>query len=153
MAVWLSDNEVDFILQQGQLQVIEEPLWRVQGGSLKMTAPVANSQDLDLQLVATSNPRTGRYSFGLIYPAANQALRRYCSSGMHRNPGERRSSIRGPHKHNWSAATEDHVAYVPTDITADTISGRARQFLQECRVTCTVDIPEPPEGPASQLSF
>jgi len=57
LAIWLQDNEVEYIIQHGQLQIIEEPVWRHQGGNIKLSAPIANSQDLDLVLVATWNPR------------------------------------------------------------------------------------------------
>lgn len=153
MASWLTDEEVKYTLEHGQLQLSTDLSWRTQGRSFKLIATVANAQDLELLLVATMNPRTDRFSFSLCYPSANQALRRFCSRGVHKNPGERRASINGKHKHTWDARTEDHAAYVPTDITSTLIVEALGQFLAECHVVVNVGIPDPPDELPRQLGF
>jgi hypothetical protein len=152
VAAWLTDAEIEFVLSNGQLEIADEGLWRREQSRLKFTVGVGNNQDVDLMLSVILNPKTNKFTFALYYPAANQALRRYCSRGGHRNPGSGELVV-GQHKHGWQAATEDRVAYVPPDITEQDIVGALRQFLAECNVTIRVEPPPPPAGAGEQLSF
>ena len=153
MAGSLSEAEVQYVLSQGQLQLAQDVSWRRQGQGFKFTVPVGNSQDLDLMLTGYWNPRGGKFSFTLYYPAGNQPLRRYCSRGTHRNPGPQGEILAGSHKHEWRDVGEDRVAHVPPDITAQDVTGALRQFLAECQAAILVDLPDPPERQDEQLVF
>jgi len=110
-------------------------------GDWIMRTPVLADEQMPLTWYARFNPRTGNYTSILFWQQIN--LRRLDIGKRHHNPDCR--DIGRIHKHRWTEAARNHVAYEPEEMSQnDDVLTTLQKFLAECGIALRVSLRHPP---------
>ena len=128
-----SEADVFALLQQGAVLKGEFRWRRVDEYRWRAEAPLSDTyEDARVKVVGTYNERVHNLSYTLVW--AHCRVRSLDVNGPpHRNPDGTRMPT--PHKHRWTDAHRDRVAYIQTDITpTGTLEQIFREFLNESNI-------------------
>ena len=137
----LTEAEAERILQLPKW-VEAEPEWRQnENGDWTARVPVLATEQMTLEWYARFNPRTDNYTSILFWHRIN--LRRLDVGKIHHNPDCQ--NVGRIHKHGWTDAVHDHIAYEPLEISSnEDVSTTLKKFLLECRIELRVVLRNPP---------
>jgi len=137
----LTEAEAERILQLPKW-IDTEPQWQQnEYGDWIMRVPVLADEQVPLEWYARFNPRTGNYTSILFWQRIN--LRRLDVGKLHHNPDCQ--NVGRIHKHCWTDAARNHVAYEPAEMARnDEVMTTLQKFLAECGITLRVALRNPP---------
>jgi hypothetical protein len=146
----LTEAEAERILHLPKW-VDTELQWRQnENGDWIMRAPVLADEQIPLTWYVRFNPRTGNYTSILFWQQIN--LRRLDVGKRHHNPDCR--DVGRMHKHRWTDAVRDHMAYEPGEMSQqDDVGTTLQKFLAECEVALRVPLYNPPAASQRDLGL
>ncbi len=119
-------------------------------GDWMMRVPVLANEQLPLQWYVRFNPRTGNYTAILFWQHIN--LQRLDVGKRHHNPDCQ--DVGHIHKHRWTDAAQNRVAYEPEEMSRDDDAMTTLQkFPAECGITLRVALHNPPHGSQRDLGL
>ena len=132
----ITNDDVEWVLNAPK-QVAELIRWKQRPGrtprvecSFSVRIPLRN--DPQFAVLGRVEATSDRYKTKCAFIYSGVCIRRWESTGPHRNPNGQR--IEGQHKHEWDEVHEDRIAYVPTDIDTASRDSILLSFLDECAI-------------------
>lgn len=121
----------------------EDLLWATDGENTITTASVFAEEQIPLTWYTRYNPRTGIYTSILFWHRT--CLRRLDVGKLHRNPPPIRDVVGRIHKHRWTDAARDKLAYEPPEMSlSDSVAETLKKFLVECNIELRSELRNPP---------
>ena len=162
MFAFLTENEVQRILEAGG-RFVETPRWTTRAQNVhwvQFGGFVDSPDDAALRLNMAVSVRAPE-KYKIAYLRGDQMLRRLDVRGSHTNPASVSGEtwVRATHKHLWSDAHADRVAYTPRDISTAQRADPGEyervfnEFCHECRIEFTGQWMDPPLHVQTTLDF
>lgn len=149
----ISQQEFDAILADTTKRIEQDLTWcddEDHSPAVEFRAEVKSAAGYPLFLVGRYNQKAGTLSFALLHRGAGRVYALDLGADHH-NPtcdhvGEK-------HKHSWTEAWRDKMAYAPEDITAPWNRPVEvwRQFCAEARIQHSGTLPAPPTEHQEEL--